>query len=164
MAYEAYVSIKGTKQGQIKGEGTQGKRKDKWVPILSFHYSVQSPRDVATGLASGKREHKPIVITKEWGAASPQILQALTTNEVLSSVEIEFTKTDRGHETVYQTIKLTNASIVAFGPHVGSTPPGSHLHGEKYESLTLEYRDEFVTGSGGAPYQAGEVKRFGKWA
>ena len=35
MAFEAYMSIKGTKQGQFKGEGTQDKRKDKWLPILS---------------------------------------------------------------------------------------------------------------------------------
>lgn len=26
---------------------------------------------MATGQASGKRQHSPILITKEWGAASP---------------------------------------------------------------------------------------------
>ncbi|MBS1902473.1 MAG: hypothetical protein JSS75_02060 [Bacteroidetes bacterium] len=32
-----------------------------------------APRDVATGQASGKRQHKPITIVKEWGASSPQL-------------------------------------------------------------------------------------------
>jgi hypothetical protein len=32
---------------------------------------VVSPRDIATGQASGKRMHKPFTITKEWSASSP---------------------------------------------------------------------------------------------
>lgn len=34
---------------------------------------LYSPRDVATGQASGKRMHKPITFVKEWGAASPAV-------------------------------------------------------------------------------------------
>lgn len=37
-------------------------------------YQVISPRDIATGQASGKRMHKPFTIVKEWGAASPQLM------------------------------------------------------------------------------------------
>lgn len=33
--------------------------------------NVQSPRDVATGQASGKRQHKPIRVIKEWGTSGP---------------------------------------------------------------------------------------------
>jgi hypothetical protein len=36
-------------------------------------YEVKSPRDVATGQASGKRQYAPIKIVKEWGAASPEL-------------------------------------------------------------------------------------------
>lgn len=36
-------------------------------------YEVKSPRDIATGQASGKRQHGSITIVKEWGAASPQL-------------------------------------------------------------------------------------------
>jgi len=32
-----------------------------------FFYSVKSPRDAASGQASGKRMHKPFTVTKEWG-------------------------------------------------------------------------------------------------
>ena len=34
---------------------------------------TQQHRDVATGQASGKRQHKPISVVKEWGAASPML-------------------------------------------------------------------------------------------
>ena len=34
-------------------------------------HEIKSPRDLATGQASGKRMHKPVTITKEWSASSP---------------------------------------------------------------------------------------------
>jgi hypothetical protein len=40
--------------------------------LRAVHYNVQSPRDSASGMASGKRTHKPIKIYKEWGPSTPQ--------------------------------------------------------------------------------------------
>jgi len=161
MAFAAYVSFKGTKQGQFKGETIKGNRKDKWVAVLAFGIGVESPLDNATGQASGKRKHSPIVITKEWGAASPQIFQALATNEILSSVEIQITQGNgSGKETVYHTISLTNAQIVSFRNYCGPIPKGSPPRG-RYEDVILNYRDLLVIGATPHP---GHVKRFGKWA
>lgn len=50
--------------------------------ITHSSYQIVSPRDVATGQASGKRMHKPFVITKEWGAASPQLSAVKPTYDV----------------------------------------------------------------------------------
>jgi len=41
--------------------------------VLHSSSSVQSPRDAATGQASGKRQHKPITVTKEVDKASPKL-------------------------------------------------------------------------------------------
>jgi len=41
--------------------------------LKQAEYSVKSPRNSASGQASGKRMHKPITITKEWGPATPQL-------------------------------------------------------------------------------------------
>jgi type VI secretion system secreted protein Hcp len=112
VALQAWVAIKGAKQGQFKAEGATARRKDKWIRILSFSYELSSPHDAASGQASGKRQHKPIHIIKEWGACSPQLLSALAANEVLESVEFEFEKVGAdGTESVYQTVTLTNASL-----------------------------------------------------
>jgi len=106
-----YMQIDGTKQGKFKGESVKPNFTD-FMECVKFYYEVKSPRDVATGQASGKRQHRPITITKEWGAASPQIFQALTTNEVLKSVVIKFVKVNSDNiEEVYQTITLSNAQI-----------------------------------------------------
>jgi type VI secretion system secreted protein Hcp len=112
-AYSAekyYLKVEGTKQGQFKGEVERNG--SRWIEITAFSAGVQSPRDAATGQASGKRQHKPIVITKEIDKASPQLLQAVTTNEVLKEVVIQSVRPEpKGKEQVYQTITLTNAVI-----------------------------------------------------
>ena len=111
MAYEFYVTVEGTKQGKFKPESTREARDDR-LTGLAFRYSVQSPRDAATGMAGGKRIHRPITFVKEWGAASPQFFQALCTNEILKSVLFEFIrKNPDGERYVFHTIKLTNASV-----------------------------------------------------
>ena len=113
MGYSFTVGIKGQTQGDFKAETTQGQAKNK-IAGLSFSYEVKSPRDAATGSPSGKRQHSPVKIVKAVGAASPQIFQALVTNEVLKEVTFDFTKANaNGEEYVYYHIKLTNASVAS---------------------------------------------------
>lgn len=105
------VTIEGVKQGKFKGESARQGLGDR-IEALGVTYEVRSPRDAASGQASGKRQHGPIVITKEWGPATPQIFQALVTNEVLKSVLIEFVSASRdGRLEVTHWIRLTNATV-----------------------------------------------------
>jgi type VI secretion system Hcp family effector len=143
MAFQAHISIKGKKQGQFKGEGIQDKRKDKFMPVLSFNMGVQSPRDIATGQASGKRQFAPVKFVKEWGAASPQLLTACATNEGLQEVVVEFTKTNpNGEEYVYQTVKLTDATVASVnrftGQEGGAEGASTSRHTSAVDTLELE--------------------------
>jgi len=111
MAGTFFISIKGKKQGEFKAES--GKNPSN-IPIFGFSYGVTSPRDPASGLATGRRQHKPITIYKEWGVASVQMFEALVTNEVLTPVTIREIRTGpTGKEEPYMEIRLTNASISA---------------------------------------------------
>ena len=40
--------------------------------LHAIHYNVKSPRDSASGMASGKRTHGPVTFVKEWGPSTPQ--------------------------------------------------------------------------------------------
>jgi type VI secretion system secreted protein Hcp len=113
MAVQIYASFKGIKQGDFKGESNQ-KGHEGTVPGVAFSYGVIVPRDTATGQASGKRQHQPVVFTKEWGASSPQFYTAAYTNEVLSQVAFNFYVTGpTGTQQLDHTVKLTNATIVS---------------------------------------------------
>ena len=106
------VALKGKKQGQLQGEGAHAGKHQ--FAALALDYQVQSPRDRATGQPAGKRQHSPLAIVKEWGAATPQIFQALVTNEVLESVEIDcYGRSKEGKETLVHKLKLTNASVAS---------------------------------------------------
>ena len=118
MSFHYYASFKGQKQGQLKGESSKSKGTDKWVPVLSFKMSTETPVDQATGKPKGARTHRPLVITKEEDSSSPQLLNAHWNNEVLTEVVVQ--KEFHGHIT--QRITLTNATISqlgrAFRPHL----------------------------------------------
>jgi type VI secretion system secreted protein Hcp len=75
-----HLSVEGTKQGKFKGTG-----KNNIIECTYYSYALVSPRDVATGMASGKRQHYPVMIYKEIDASSPQFAEALVTNESIKN-------------------------------------------------------------------------------
>lgn len=87
-AYECYLRIKGAKQGDIKGSVTQ-KGREGMIRVIDFDYSVISPRDPASGLATGKRMHKPLTVTMELDRATPLLFQCIAGNETLTDVTLE---------------------------------------------------------------------------
>jgi len=141
MAYEFYVTVEGTKQGKFKPESTREARADR-LTGLAFRYSIQSPRDAATGMAGGKRIHRPISFVKEWGAASPQFFQALCTNEILKSVLFEFVSHDPdGLRYVFHTIKVTNASVSEIEQYVEDEAPGNEAHeAQPLEKISMTFQ------------------------
>ncbi len=55
---------------------------------VSLSHSIKSPRDSASGLATGKRMHKPMTITKSLDKSSPQLF-SLVVSETGSQVVIQ---------------------------------------------------------------------------
>ena len=141
MAYEFYVTVKFDKQGDNKGESIKEAHKKK-IPGLSYHHSIQAPRDVATGRPSGARQHGPITFTKEWGPSSPLFASALCQNENLSSVLFEFMQTNKmGESEIYHTIKLTNATVSKIEYRTGGGMTGGQSSAKTeaaYDTMELE--------------------------
>jgi type VI secretion system secreted protein Hcp len=111
MALNAYLTTEGEKQGKIKGSVTQKGREDS-IMVIAVKHEVESPRDAASGLPTGKRQHKPFVITKELDKSSPLLMNALCNNENLKAWELQFWQPSAtGVEKQHYTVKLTNANI-----------------------------------------------------
>ncbi|MBC7887820.1 MAG: type VI secretion system tube protein Hcp [Ferruginibacter sp.] len=112
MALNSYLQLKGEKQGDIKGSVIQKGREGK-IMVIAFEHEVQSPRDPATGQATGKRVHRPFVVTKEIDRSSPLLYAALVNNENITSWELQcfVAKNSTGVELNHYTVKLTNAKI-----------------------------------------------------
>jgi type VI secretion system secreted protein Hcp len=113
MAFDAYLTLKGQKQGEIHGPVTLPGRENT-ILVHSFAHQITSPRDPASGLATGKRQHQPLQIQKEIDKTSPLLWAAFVSNENLIDWALQFWETaadgDGGQKPDY-TIRLTNANI-----------------------------------------------------
>lgn len=111
-ALNAYLKLKGQKSGEIKGSVTQKGREGK-IMVIAVSHEIVSPRDAASGLPTGKRQHKPFVITKELDKSSPVLQSVLVNNENVTEWELVVYDTVNGAEKPIYTVKLTNASIAS---------------------------------------------------
>lgn len=112
------MTVKGQKQGLFKGDNPAAKGGANLINVFGYQYSVISPRDPASGLPTGQRQHHPVVITHELDAASPQFFTAIATNENLVTVVINFFKSQtNGTEVNFYRVTLTNANISEFRQH-----------------------------------------------
>jgi type VI secretion system secreted protein Hcp len=123
MALLIYAKIKGQKQGIFKGRGSRGA--GGWIPVVSFEYEVISQRDPGSGLATGRRQHKPVTFRKEIDASSPQIFASTVENEVLTEVQFEFMRAaPDGKETLEYKVTLTNAGVASYKESVNIAEQG----------------------------------------
>ena len=153
MGVEAYISFKGDKQGTFRGNTRQNGTHPWKSSVLAawFEFGVQTPVDFINGsYATGRRRHQPISIRKEVDPASPQLFQALVTNETLSSV-IEITKAGKVGKPNY-TLNLTGGHVLGI-KHLPTTPKGTnHLQGHdkwEEEEISLTFREIVVTWNDG---------------
>jgi type VI secretion system secreted protein Hcp len=101
-AIDASMSIVGQKTGQFNGDGRNGK-----IDVIAVSHEIFSPRDPASGLPTGKRQHKPLTIRKELDKSTPLLYNSLVNNENLTSVTFTFFRGGTG----FMTVKLTNANV-----------------------------------------------------
>ncbi len=127
-AYEAYMTINGGKQGRFKGESMSER-----LPVAGVSHDVT----MSSRMLNGKRQHGSLTITRKIDKASPMLMQAMTTHELLSDVTIVFLGSGAGAGKVARTINLKNAMITA--------DRRSRLN----EEITIEYDTIQVTQAGG---------------
>jgi type VI secretion system secreted protein Hcp len=143
MARTAYVTITGSKQGHIKGEVT-AKGREGSIPLIALASQIAAPFDQASGAVTGKRQHRPIVITKPLDQATPKLYDALIKNEVLTAVTIKFWRPSAslpgGPEQQYFTVELTNAHITEIEFVSADNQDPTKAAEVPYESLQLVYQ------------------------
>jgi type VI secretion system secreted protein Hcp len=140
MASAAYLLVKGQKQGDIHGSVT-AKGHENTILVHSFDFEIVSPRDAASGLPTGKRQHQPLTILKEIDKSTPLLLNAFVNNENLVSVQLQFRGTSAdGREIEIYTIQLTNASIVSISQSLPDTSVPQNAQMPLRENISLSYQ------------------------
>jgi type VI secretion system secreted protein Hcp len=144
MALNAYLKLKGQKQGEIKGSVTQKGRENK-IMVIAVSHEIVSPRDQASGLPTGKRMHKPLVITKELDKASPLLYNVLVNNENIQEWELQFwtpqlkAATGTGSEVQHYTISLKNSNIASISFRMANNKHPDLMKFAEYEEVAFTY-------------------------
>ena len=140
-AIDAYLTIVGARQGKITGGNVKMGGGSEQIPLIAVVRNGGS-RDAATGMASGKRQHGSITVTKAIDSASPKFAQMFDSNEVAREVVITYRSSGggagAGKVKAAQRIMLTNATITEL-QRVGNT-----------ERITLDYQQIEVTYTNGS--------------
>jgi type VI secretion system secreted protein Hcp len=154
MALNAYLKLSGKTQGEIKGSVTQAGREDS-IMVIAYNHEVVSPRDAASGLPTGKRQHKPLTVTKEIDKSSPLLMNVLTNNEQITKWELRFWQpSPSGQEVQHYTIELENASIASIRSEMLNNKYAENMnHKERehvafcYQKITWTWMDGGITAS-----------------
>ncbi|HEX8792345.1 MAG TPA: type VI secretion system tube protein TssD [Polyangiaceae bacterium] len=113
-AIDAYLYVSGPK-GEIQGHSARDPRA---TTVLEFTHGTTSPRDLQSGLATGKRMHEPITLVMKMDTATSQMWKALKQNDKLQ-VKVAFyrpavsaiTGTPPAAQQPYHTLTLGDAAI-----------------------------------------------------
>lgn len=87
------------------------------IALLAVEHSVTSPRDAASGMATGKRQHHPIAVIKAIDSTSPALTGLLVRNQEIATAEFLFFGSDErmslglGRESLLYKIVLKKAFL-----------------------------------------------------
>lgn len=111
MALNGYLTLTGETQGQVKGSVTQVGREDMMM-VVGWSHEIVSPRDAASGLPTGKRQHKPLSLICEIDKATPVMYNILCNNENITDFTLNLWRpSSSGAEVQFYTIELMNANL-----------------------------------------------------
>ena len=103
----------------VKGESTQtSEGRDGTIECTYFESELMTAREVQSGLATGRRQHKPLLIKKAIDKSTPLIAKALTKNSKISGEFKFFRPNPAGDGTTqhFYTVKIDNGRSTAGEP------------------------------------------------
>ena len=135
----AYLSLAG-----IPGDSVDA-RHPKTIEVASFATGLNTPRDPQTGQAAGKRQFQPIHFIGPVSSASPLLMNALASGQVLASADLYVSRPGATFD--FYTIHLGTVRIVS-----DQIAPGG-----AGEEFSLSYSDISVTYATPSPVGGGEI-------
>lgn len=149
MPTPVYLSIEGQNQGLItrdaftadsvgniyvEGHGDE-------ILVQEIEHRVVTPTDPQSGQPSGQRVHKPFIFTCALNKAIPLIYQALTTGEMLPTVEAKWYRTSiDGKQEHFFTTKLTDATVVDINTVMPNAQNPDYANYTQMIRVALAYR------------------------
>jgi type VI secretion system secreted protein Hcp len=124
---DIFVTLTTDKAGAIKGESSDSNFVGA-IEITGWSWGMASASSASTGMATGRRQHKPLRLYRNIDAATCPLASALSQNQVVKELVMTCRKAGSGNKALeYLVITLKKGRVV---------------------SLDLEYLDQSGGGSG----------------
>ena len=91
------------------------------MPVVQFDYAVETPRDAATGQATGRRTHHPVKVVHEVNEWSPLLFRALVSWSSVTGDIAEQVLQERRALGVNAPVRSSSVPAVATGEIRNST-------------------------------------------
>ncbi|HEV3026940.1 MAG TPA: type VI secretion system tube protein Hcp [Planctomycetota bacterium] len=121
MHYQILATFTDAKGRTVPGKFVPGRGHNQIV-CQAVSPEALAPRDSASGQASGKRVHRPITLIGDLGPATPRLLGALSTHEVLTKAEISLYPISHPGVPPACIVRLSDVSVTRILPHASNTP------------------------------------------
>ena len=132
------LTIIGSEQGEIEGSCDMDDR-DGTILVQAWNHVVEIPTD-SRGLTTGRRVHRPMVLTKEIDKSTPMLYQALCTGEKLTEVKLDWYRLDgAGDEELYFSILMENALISKINPWIPNVLDKNNAGFRHMEDINIIY-------------------------
>lgn len=126
----------------IDGQSTQTSvGRDKSIECIYFEHMVNTARETASGIATGRRTYEPIMIRKRIDKSSPLIAKALTTNQVIEGKFLFFRPNPAGDGTTQQfyTVEIKDGRIGGIKQYVPDTTVEANAADHPLEEITFTF-------------------------
>ena len=163
-AESQYLILKGQKSGAIKGSVTV-KGLEGAIQVDSIFHEILSPRDAASGLPTGQRQHKPFVVNVPVDKAWALLYSVMVTNENLTTVQLRVlapstnaSGAGTGALASQRVVTLTNANIADIKEYTVDGTNGKPAHNELQISFTYQKIEWTWTDGGITAYDDWEAR------
>jgi type VI secretion system secreted protein Hcp len=126
----------------IKGDSTQTSLgRENSIECISYDQNVNTAREAATGMATGRRVYEPVTILKRIDKATPLIAKALTKNEVIEGKFLFFRPHPNGDGTTqqYYTVEISKGRVAHQKQYVPNTPDPSQAGEHPLEEVSFTF-------------------------
>jgi len=146
-AGDMFLSVKGSKSGQINGEAQDQSHKNE-IEVLAWSWGMQGKPSLGGGAASGKATIRELRITKRVDKASTALMSALRTNELINEATLTLRKIGKT-PLEYLKIKIEEGRVMAIDLEAGDVS-GSPTLMERvafsFNKISIEYTPQGADG------------------
>jgi type VI secretion system Hcp family effector len=123
--YEVGVNVVGLAEIPGAPGGVTNGGRSGLVEVFGWSHEIVSPRDAASGLPTGKRQHKPFTVVKPVDQASPLLFELACANAGIQHITMTFVVTPSVTPKALEGINFGNLTVVLENARIASLQMGA---------------------------------------